>query len=319
MLTDRAEGRGEAAPTTTVLLGDTTLAHMTAVPASVFANGDVRLRVWFNDGTHGFELLVPDQRVAAVGYALAANVADGSVTAQKLAPALDADLARLNSSPTFTGIVTAGAFAGDGSRLTNLGVGGGFAWEVLATSGSAPAQPNHGYIAASATSAIALTLPVSPSMGDIVRVSGKGAGGWRVVQNDGQAIIATAFGGSVTSQLGWLPHGPDAYWRDLASSTDGVHLVAATANNLAVTGEIYISHDGGLTWTASAPASLRWYSVASSANGRILAAIGWDSTRGMIHVSADAGVNWTQSGLPAGYGDVAISADGTRLFAVGDG
>lgn len=69
----------------TVLLGDTNLAHMTAVSASVFTNADVRLRVWFNDGTHGFELLAPDQRIAAVGYALVANVLDGSVTAQKLA------------------------------------------------------------------------------------------------------------------------------------------------------------------------------------------------------------------------------------------
>src|SRR5262245_43921898 len=30
-----------------VLLGDATLAHMTPVPATVFSNFDVRLRVWF--------------------------------------------------------------------------------------------------------------------------------------------------------------------------------------------------------------------------------------------------------------------------------
>ena len=95
-----------------VVLGDTNLAHMTTVPASVFTNGDVRLRVWFNDGKHGFELLAPDQRIAAVGYALAANVADGTVTAAKLAPALDANLAKLNSSPTFAGTVTASSFKG---------------------------------------------------------------------------------------------------------------------------------------------------------------------------------------------------------------
>src|ERR1700720_827868 len=48
-----------------VLLGDTTLAGMTsAIPSSVFTNSDVRLRVWFNDGTHGSQLLTPDQRVA---------------------------------------------------------------------------------------------------------------------------------------------------------------------------------------------------------------------------------------------------------------
>ncbi|MEO6752383.1 MAG: galactose oxidase, partial [Chthoniobacteraceae bacterium] len=36
-----------------VLLGDATLPNMTVVPASVFTNADVRLRVWFNDGTNG--------------------------------------------------------------------------------------------------------------------------------------------------------------------------------------------------------------------------------------------------------------------------
>src|SRR5262245_31160103 len=52
-----------------VLLGDTSLTNMTAVPATVFSNSGVYLRVWFNDGTHGSQLLTPDQRIAAVGYA----------------------------------------------------------------------------------------------------------------------------------------------------------------------------------------------------------------------------------------------------------
>lgn len=68
------------------LLGDTTLANMSAIPSSVFANPDVRLRVWFNGGS-GFEQLAPDQRIVSVGYAMmAATVPDGSITAAKLAP-----------------------------------------------------------------------------------------------------------------------------------------------------------------------------------------------------------------------------------------
>jgi Chaperone of endosialidase len=69
-----------------VQLGDAALTNMTAIPASVFANADVRLRVWFNDGTNGFQLLTPDQRIAAVGYAMvAATVPDGSITSAKIA------------------------------------------------------------------------------------------------------------------------------------------------------------------------------------------------------------------------------------------
>ena len=73
------------------VLGDSTLANMTALPASAFVNNDVRLRVWFNGGA-GFQQLTPDQRIVSVGYALmAGNVPDGSITAAKLAPGVLTD------------------------------------------------------------------------------------------------------------------------------------------------------------------------------------------------------------------------------------
>ena len=70
-----------------VLLGDISLVNMTAIPVSVFQNTDVRVRVWFNDGVNGSQLLAPDQRIAAVGYAIiAGNVPDGAITSAKIAP-----------------------------------------------------------------------------------------------------------------------------------------------------------------------------------------------------------------------------------------
>ena len=70
-----------------VLLGEPTQANMTSIPAAVFAHPHVRLRVWFDDGVNGFQQLSPDQRIAAVGYAMmAADVPDGIITAAKLAP-----------------------------------------------------------------------------------------------------------------------------------------------------------------------------------------------------------------------------------------
>jgi hypothetical protein len=63
------------------LLGDVSLANMTAIPASAFANPDVRLRVWFDDGVNGSQLLAPDQRLAPTAY-----LADGAVTAASIAP-----------------------------------------------------------------------------------------------------------------------------------------------------------------------------------------------------------------------------------------
>jgi len=93
-----------------VLLG----ANMTAIPATVFANADVRLRVWFNDGVNGSQLLTPDQRIAAVGYAMVAaealTVPDGAITSAQLA-----------SNLALSG-TTSGTFSGDGSGLTGITV-----------------------------------------------------------------------------------------------------------------------------------------------------------------------------------------------------
>ncbi len=70
-----------------VLLGDATLPNMRPIPATIFTNADVRLRIWFTDGTTGFELLSPDNRIAAVGYALVAStVPDNAITMMKIAP-----------------------------------------------------------------------------------------------------------------------------------------------------------------------------------------------------------------------------------------
>ena len=52
-----------------VRLGDTTLTNMTAIPSSIFNNGNLRLRIWFNDGTHGIGQLSPDHVLAGAPYA----------------------------------------------------------------------------------------------------------------------------------------------------------------------------------------------------------------------------------------------------------
>ena len=83
--TDPADGEPDAATTITVtkglysmLLGDTTLANMAAIPNSVFSNPDVQLRVWFDDGRgNGSQRITPDQRIASVGYAMRAGSVPG--------------------------------------------------------------------------------------------------------------------------------------------------------------------------------------------------------------------------------------------------
>jgi hypothetical protein len=70
-----------------VLLGDPAVAGMSALDGGLFARqADLRLRVWFSTDSENFTLLTPDQRIAAVGYALMADdVKDGAITGAKIA------------------------------------------------------------------------------------------------------------------------------------------------------------------------------------------------------------------------------------------
>ena len=70
-----------------ILIGDTQIAGMGEVDASVFQNhDDVRLRVWLSDGVNGFERITPDRRFASVPYVL--GISDGSISSSKLDPNL---------------------------------------------------------------------------------------------------------------------------------------------------------------------------------------------------------------------------------------
>jgi hypothetical protein len=58
-------------------LGDAGLANMAALQASVFANDPIFLRIWFSDGTNGFERLgTEDHQITSVAFALKAKEAE---------------------------------------------------------------------------------------------------------------------------------------------------------------------------------------------------------------------------------------------------
>ncbi len=104
-----------------VLLGDASLANMRMIPATVFTNADVRLRIWFGDGATGFDQLAPDQRIAAVGYAMmagtAATVADGAITTAKLAGGA------VTADKLADGAVSATKLAAGSVAATNIAAG----------------------------------------------------------------------------------------------------------------------------------------------------------------------------------------------------
>lgn len=84
-----------------ILLGDTSISNMGALPVTVFNNSEVYLRVWFNDTVNGFERLQPDQRMVSVGYAMTAgNVPDGVISSGKLDSNLSATINNLSTQIT---------------------------------------------------------------------------------------------------------------------------------------------------------------------------------------------------------------------------
>jgi len=107
-----------------VTLGDTNVANMTqTIPASAFSTDAVYLRVWFNDGVNGSQLLTPDRRITSVAYALKATTA---ASADAVAAANISGTLGLGQLPgavvtnTATGITLGGTFTGNGAGLTGL-------------------------------------------------------------------------------------------------------------------------------------------------------------------------------------------------------
>jgi hypothetical protein len=79
-----------------ILLGNSAIQGMNAIDPTVFQqHTDAKLRVWFNDGTNGFQQLTPDRSFASVPYAMASGastIQDGSITRSKLESSILNDL-----------------------------------------------------------------------------------------------------------------------------------------------------------------------------------------------------------------------------------
>ena len=146
------------------------------------------------------------------------------------------------------GTVKATGFSGDGSGLT--GLPGVAAWSSTAAT-TLSAAANSGYILTGATPAT-VVLPTNAAIGNVVRVTAQGAGGYTINAGSGQAIVG---GNSYT----FVPHDSSRSWVSVTSSADGSKL-AAVVNS----GQIYTSGDSGATWIPHESNRL-WTSITSSA------------------------------------------------------
>ncbi|OAD43296.1 hypothetical protein LPB72_05515 [Hydrogenophaga crassostreae] len=181
---------------------------------------------------------------------------------------------------------------------------------ALVNSTTQQATPNACFLANNAAE-VSVTLPLSADLavGDTLKVSGLGAGGWRISQNANQRVQTTLPG---ALPFVWTARESIRTWDSVASSADGNKLVAVSGT---ASGQIYTSSNAGADWTASSGPTGNWTSVASSADGNQLVAVSGTAS-GQIYTSSDAGANWTASSGPTGaWRSVASSADGNKLIA----
>jgi len=103
-------------------------------------------------------------------------------------------------------------------------------------------------------------------------------------------------------------------WSAVASSSDGVKLVAGASN-----GNLYTSADSGVTWTQRTIAGTHnWSMIVSSSDGTKLVA--YDLTYGTnaLYASTDSGVTWikrTSASSQLLWQAIALSGDGSKLVA----
>ena len=253
----------------------------------------------------------------------ASRLASGTVADARLST----NVALLNTNQTFTGsnsFTGFNTFSGTNTltgvnTFTNFGnsfrgsfFGNGLVGWIPTNGTAVQAVIDTGYVLTS-PQLVTLTLPASPNVGDIVRISGAGAGGWKIGQNAGQSVIGS-FSGYANSY--WTAEASANVWVSIASSSDGNKLVAAADN-----AGIYNSANSGLTWVKGTGSPAGADGVASSADGSKLVAVFNNSgLGGGIFTSTNSGANWQNTGPGNGnWYSVASSADGTHLVAVVNG
>jgi hypothetical protein len=312
------------------------------------------------NGGVNFTSLSPLQELTPAPYAIyapnagsAANVT-GAVSLSQLPAAV------LTNNGT-NAVTLTGTFDGNGVGLTNLNganltagsvgtgqlAGGTLAAPTSEASTNINAAANTSYVATNA-SPTTIDLPTNANVGDVVQITGEGAGGWTSEElefiptlwtqtavpgenwasvassSDGTHLVAVVYnplspGGiwtSTNSGTNWTQTAaPSEGWWSVASSSDGTHLVAAVYG-----GGIWISTNSGTNWTQTPAPSEDWRSVASSSDGTHLVAVAGDSLEpGGIYTSINSGANWTQTAAPGkNWESVASSSDGTHLVAAND-
>ncbi len=219
---------------------------------------------------------------------------------------LSTNVALLNTNQIFSGI---NQFTSVSNTFTGNFFGNGLVGWIPVSVTATQAIRDAGYLLLN-SNLTTITLPPTNTLfvGDIVRISGPGAGGWRVAQGQGEAM--TGYFLSPTNAAWLQANAASAGWRAVAASADGIKMVASAIGG----GGIYVSADSGQTWS-QANGTFSPTCLASSADGTKL--FGGIFGGGIV-CSTNSGGSWfLGSGAPTtNWNGIACSADGSKVVAV---
>ncbi|HZV34080.1 MAG TPA: hypothetical protein VFB72_05840 [Verrucomicrobiae bacterium] len=282
-----------------VVLGDNTIPNMAVISAAIFAQPNLQLRIWFNDGVHGDAALSPLQNLTPTPYAVQALNAE-SVAATNITGSIP--LSELQSgfvTNNQNGVNLNGSFIGNGSGLTNL-----------SATGIAFSSTNYSITSWGAN--VYGTRNIPPGLVNPIAVSG-GVYHALALKSDGTVL---AWGGGTTNDF--FDYGqaivPAGLTNVVAIGAGGAHSLALLGNGNVVAWGAGTSNnpsDGFDFGQSSVPSSLSSvkaisaggaHSLALESNGAVVA---WGA--GMV-VNPTNGYDFGQSKPPVFTNAMAISA-----------
>jgi hypothetical protein len=289
-----------------------------AVPSSQIS-GTYSSAVTFSNGANSF-IGVFTGNGSSLSNLNASQLTSGTVADLRLST----NVALLNANQKFTGsnlftgfntftgtnnLTGVNSFTNTGNIFQGSFFGNGLVGWIPTSATAVQAARDTGYMLTS-PSFTTVTLPPTAGLlnGDIVRVSGAGAGGWQVKANSGQSILGN-FAGYNNSYL--VAVQSSAYYGNyggVAASASGTRMYAVGNGIVGV----QVSSDSGRTWSQSGTFATYCFSVACSANGQIVYAepVGG----GTIQMSSNAGATWGPSAYSASGVFISCTADGSKVF-----
>jgi hypothetical protein len=282
----------------TVVLGDTTLANMTAIPATIFAaQPSLQLRIWFNDGVNGFAALSPVQSLTPAPYAIMAD------SANRL-PGLSVQQ-NTNGAPNLIG-GSPGNFVLSGVVGATIGGGGttNYSGNVFTNSVSADFGTVSGGLLGTASG-------VGATVGG---GAGNTASGSATTVGGGQDNVASGYTATIGGGYGNAASGPGSF-----IGGGGYDGTIVSSNNIQAGGATIGGGVGNLILSGALDAFIGGGQQNTNSGADAMVAGGYENTASGADATVDGGGNNTASGYGAAVGGGLANTAGGYAAAVSGG